>query len=134
MVTRFRTLAPHEPLDAVLDELIAGEQQDFPVMDNGQFVGVLSRGELVKQLSEGRRDAPVAEVMRRDCRTVEDHARLEDSFQLMGEEGCSMLPVVRDGQLVGMLTLENVGEWMMIQSALRQSKARSQVDDIFRPS
>ena len=133
MVTRFRTLAPHEPLAAALDELIAGEQQDFPVTDNGQLVGVLSRGDLVKQLSEGRRDEPVADVMRRDCRTVEDHASLEDSFQLMGEEGCSMLPVVRDGQLVGILTLENVGEWMMIQSALRQSKARSQVDDIFRP-
>ncbi|NIL96867.1 MAG: CBS domain-containing protein [Planctomycetales bacterium] len=134
MVTRFRMLAEDDSLDAVLDELMAGEQQDFPVVRNGQLVGILGRGDLMRQLTEGGRDALVGDVMRRDCRTVEDHAMLEDTFQLMREEGCRMLPVVHDGRLVGMLTLENVGEWMMIQSALRQAKARGQVDDIYRPA
>ena len=32
---------------------------------------------------------------------------------------CGIVPVVRFGQLVGLLTTENVGEFLMIQAALR---------------
>jgi len=39
-------------------------------------------------------------------------------------EDTSVLPVVAGGQLVGLLTTENLGEFMLIQSAL--SKAASQ--------
>jgi Zn-dependent protease/predicted transcriptional regulator len=133
MVTRFRTLHQDDEMDWVVNELLAGEQQDFPVVHDGHLVGVLRRGDLVKHLAEGRPSLRVGDVMRRDCGTVQDGAMLEDSFQRMREEGCSMVPVIRDGLLVGMLTLENVGEWMMIQSALRQAKTRGQVDNIFRP-
>ncbi len=47
----------------------------------------------------------------------------------MREAGCSTLPVVHNGHLVGMLTLENVGELIMINSALKQARARSTVED-----
>ncbi len=33
------------------------------------------------------------------------------------------IPVEHNGRLVGMLTMENVGEFIMIQTALRQAKA-----------
>jgi hypothetical protein len=38
----------------------------------------------------------------------------------MKETGCRTLPVVRGGELIGMISLENIGEWMMIQKALHQ--------------
>jgi predicted transcriptional regulator len=47
---------------------------------------------------------------------------LEEAFSRMQQCKCSTLPVVREGQLVGVLTLENIGEWVMVQTALeRQS-------------
>jgi predicted transcriptional regulator len=40
----------------------------------------------------------------------------------MRDSGCSALPVVHDERLVGLITLENVGELMMINSALNRAR------------
>jgi hypothetical protein len=39
--------------------------------------------------------------------------------------------VVRDGTVVGMLNLENVGEWMMIQTAFANLHGRTAGDKLF---
>jgi hypothetical protein len=44
----------------------------------------------------------------------------------MEESGCPAVPVVtEDGTVVGMLTLENVGELAMIHAALDRGRSRS---------
>ena len=131
MVTRFRTLFPQEPLSAALSELLAGQQQDFPVLEEDRIVGMLARKDLLAAIAEGRHDQPVGEVMRRDCPVADAGEMLDSTFQRMREGECATLPVLRDGQLVGIVTLENVGEWMMIQSALKKARARGDVDDIY---
>jgi Zn-dependent protease/CBS domain-containing protein len=132
MVTRFRAVAPTEPLSAAIQELLAGHQQDFPVMEGDRLVGMLIRRDLLAALAEGKHDLPIGDVMRRDVRTVDEAEMLDGTFQRMREGECSTAPVLREGRLVGLLTLENVGEWMMIQSALRKALARGDVEDIFR--
>jgi CBS domain-containing protein len=50
---------------------------------------------------------------------------LEGVFRRMQENGCPAVPVVEaDGSLVGMVTLENVGELAMVQAALSGARAR----------
>jgi predicted transcriptional regulator len=61
--------------------------------------------------------------MRRDFEAVDSHAMLEQAVQVLKRCGCRSLPVEHNGELVGMLALENVGEFMMIQSALQHAKA-----------
>jgi CBS domain-containing protein len=77
MMTRFRTLATHDPLTKAVQELLAGSQQDFPVIENDQPVGMLRRNDLVKALAEGRSEAVVTEAMCRDCETVDEAAPLK---------------------------------------------------------
>jgi CBS domain-containing protein len=60
--------------------------------------------------------------MQTTCPTIEDSAMLDAAFQLMREAECPLTPVLKNGRLVGLLTLENVGEWMMIASALKEPK------------
>jgi Zn-dependent protease len=132
MVTRFRTLSEHDRMPVVLEELLAGYQQDFPVMTDGRLVGILTRTDLMQALAEGRQGATVGEVMRRDCVPVSEGDMLERTFQRMREAGCPALPVMRQGELVGLVTLENVGEWMMINSAIHSRGARSEFDSVFR--
>jgi Zn-dependent protease len=121
MMTRFRALAADDPLDRAVDELLAGAQQDFPVLENGAAVGILRRNDLVKALADGRRSATVAEVMSRECESVEDTAPLTRTVEAMQGKPCGTLPVTHAGRVVGLLTLENVSEMIMINTALEQS-------------
>lgn len=123
MMTHFRALSPDDTLETAIQELLAGAQQDFPVTVAGQVVGLLLRADLLRALGEGSNQQRVGDVMRKECATVEDNEWLESTFQRMRESNCPSLPVVRSGQLVGMITLENVGELLMVDSALRESRA-----------
>ncbi len=123
MMTRFRSLAGHDPLSRAVDELLAGSQQDFPVLEDGRPVGILRRNDLVKALADGRRDATVIEVMCRDCQTVEASAPLRRTVESMQADQCATLPVIQDGRMTGLLTLENISEMIMINNALEQNRA-----------
>jgi Zn-dependent protease/predicted transcriptional regulator len=121
MMTRFRVLSEDDSLSTAIEELLAGAQQDFPVASDGQIVGVLPRQTLFKALSQGVQDTRVGEIMDRTCMVVEEDEHLDNTFQRMKELGCSTLPVVREGRVVGLLSMENIGEWAMIQSALKNT-------------
>jgi CBS domain-containing protein len=119
MMTRFRSLSVNDSLQLAADELLAGTQQDFPVLEENRFRGILGRDALVQGLKEMGPQTKVAEIMSPACRTVSERDLLESVMEQMGESGCSTLPVLRGEQLVGLVSLENVGELMMIRSALR---------------
>jgi len=131
MVTRFRTLDAASPLAVAIDELLAGSQQDFPVVSGEELVGILPRNVLIKALADQGKTTPVGNVMRTDCQVVDEADWLQSAFERMRESGCSALPVLQRGRLIGLLTLENVGEFMMINSALGTATPRAAVSDIF---
>lgn len=126
MITNFRALSPHEPLSRAVADILAGFQQDFPVVEDERVVGVLTRADLLRALVERGQDSPVSNVMRRDFATADVHEMLEDVAMRLSTGACSSLPVTRNGGLVGMITMENVGEFLMIQGALAEAQQRQE--------
>jgi Zn-dependent protease/predicted transcriptional regulator len=125
MMTDFKTLSPYDRLSRSIDLILAGSQQDFPVVDNGNLVGVLTRDALLASLARQGLDAFVSDVMERDFQTVDSHDMLESAFAQIENCACRTIPVVHGGQLVGLLTKDNVGEFLMIQAALGDRAERS---------
>lgn len=130
MVTRFVTLDVSDTLSDAVDELLAGTDHDFPVVEEGQVVGLLRRKDLIQALSERDRSTPVREVANTDVITTSPSAPLYEAFRQMSEANCSTVPVEEHGQLVGLLTLENVGEYIMISSAERTQAAGRRLTDV----
>ncbi|QXD16741.1 site-2 protease family protein [Rhodocaloribacter litoris] len=124
MMTRFRTLTPDDPLRVAVEELLAGSDQDFPVVRNGHVCGMLTRKRLLRALAEHGPQTRVGDVVPESDFVLEDTCMLDEAFQRMQEQGVEAAPVVRAGRLVGLLTLENVGELMMIHAALQQPASR----------
>lgn len=120
MLTDFRALSPHDPLQRAMELILDGSQQDFPVVEGGSVVGVLTRGDLLMSLAKKGQASPVADVMRRDVQVVDSSDMLERAFTRLQSYDCHMLPVTHNGQLVGLVTMENVGEFLMIQAALQK--------------
>jgi Zn-dependent protease len=119
MQTRFETLSPTDQLERVVKLILAGSQQDFPVVEDGQFIGVLTRDDFIKALSQQGQSTPVAEVIRRNIPSVDSHEMVETALMRLQESGAKTLPVMHGGRFVGLVTSENITEFLMIRSALR---------------
>ena len=118
MVTDFRTIAPDERIEHAARLLLAGSQQDFPVLKDGHVVGVLTHGQLIAALREHGAGTPVGHVMERQVRTAAADEPLEVALARGSAASTSLLLVLRNGRLAGMLTAENIGEFFMIRQAL----------------
>jgi Zn-dependent protease len=144
MLTRFRTLRASDTLRRAADELLAGSQQDFPVLaddaiaddDGSALLGVLTRTDLVRAVAQGNLDLPIASVIRAGCRTVReeddlrsaldraDHEPMDSSGHAEAHAHCPVIVVLRDDRdlpggrrIVGLITPDNVSELVMLRSA-----------------
>lgn len=123
MVTDFRTVSQFDPLLRVSDLLIIGAQEDFPVVDDGQMVGYVTREDLISGLARRGLGGRVGEVMRRRFLAANPFDQLEAVVPKMQSIAAESVPVVDRGQVVGLLTAHNVREYLMIQEALRRRRA-----------
>jgi Zn-dependent protease/predicted transcriptional regulator len=125
MIKDFRALRSDEPIARAVELLLAGHQQDFPVLagpEGDPPIGILTRADLMKEIAGGRTDTSVGDVARRVCGPVHPEEMLEDVFRRMQESGCPAVPVFEPGRgLVGMVTLANVGEFAKVAAALERA-------------
>ncbi|HWD41771.1 MAG TPA: site-2 protease family protein [Fimbriimonas sp.] len=117
MQTDFRTLSHGETLEGASKLLLSGSQHDFPVDTGEQVPGILTRSDLVNGLAVIGPSGYVAEVMQRAPRTVEPNLPLEDAVDLFSENDTSPILVMDHGQMVGLLTSENLSEFVMLETA-----------------
>ncbi len=125
MLSDFRVLSPHDSLSQAVEQILPGYQQDFPVLDDGRLVGILTRGDFLVALAHKNRDVTVAEVMKGDYQTADASEMLETVFTRLHSCDCHAMPVVKNGQLVGLISMDNVGEFVRIQTALGSTIAES---------
>jgi Zn-dependent protease/predicted transcriptional regulator len=117
MVTAFVSLETRHEIAHAVDLLLAGEQQDFPVMEGGQYLGMLSRADLLTGLRREGADAPLGRLVRTDVEPVELTMPLEAALLRMRAARLNALPVMARGRLVGLLTIENISELLLVQEA-----------------
>lgn len=114
MVTEFHTLEHGKTIRDAANLMLATSQQDFPVVHGDQVVGLLSRTLLLKALAQEGQDAYVAGVMDRDFLSLEPGTDLAEVLPLMAQAGRCAL--VMDGdKLVGLLTTENLSEFLLLR-------------------
>lgn len=123
MVTAFLSIETRHELSHAVELLLAGEQQDFPVLEEGQLLGMLSRDDLLRGMAKEGPAAPVGRLVRLDVSPIEASMPLDAALQRMSAARASALPVVSRGRLVGLLTLHNIHELLLVQEA-RQRHAR----------
>ena len=120
MMTDFQTLSPRDNLARVVGLILAGSQHDFPVVDGeGRVIGILERDAFIAALSSQGQSAPVVGVMRGNLPEVDSYEMVESALMRLQESGAKALPVTHLGRLVGLITAENITEFLMIRSALR---------------
>jgi CBS domain-containing protein len=120
MLTEYHTLMPMDSLGHAADLLLAGTQHDFPIVSvaDHSFQGLLTRSDLMTGLARGGRDALAGDYAKTGIPSVEASSPLVAAIARLREGQGPCLQVVDQGETVGLLTLENVGEFLMVREAL----------------
>lgn len=134
MLTDFRHLTSRDKLADAMRLILEGSQQDFPVMEEGRVAGILTRTDLLFALAEHGTDYPVTAIMRRDFLTTDYTEMLEVAFQRLQECNCHTMPVIHDGRLAGLLTMDNLGEYFLIQAAVKKNGRNSGTPAVLAPT
>lgn len=122
MLTHFQSLQPDDLLTKAVEHVLDGWQQDFPVVFGDHVLGMLTREDLMRALAQKGTDTHVRDAMNREIVTVDSHDMLEKALATLRTAKWRSAPVLHDGTLVGLLTMDHVGELLTIQTALRQAQ------------
>lgn len=119
---RTETVTPYHNFGQVLDSVLHGYQEDFPVVDEGgNIVGIVTRNEILAAAHSPDRYASVRDLMKTDVPTISPDADLfKDGYRILQESGLRALPVAKNGELVGMLTVDDVGQASLLRDLRKQ--------------
>ncbi|MDJ0853865.1 MAG: site-2 protease family protein [Desulfobacterales bacterium] len=118
MISDFRTLNINDSLDRAVALTLSGSQKDFPVVDGGRLVGILTQTDLLKALAEKDKHPTVATTIQTAYAEVDGGEMLESAFSKLRDCNCHTLPVMQADNVVGLVTMDNLGEYMRIQAAI----------------
>jgi CBS domain-containing protein len=102
------TIAPHQ---MVLEALMVMAEKNvgaLPVLENGLVVGVISERDYARKLVlHGRSSVgtPVRDIMSSPVVTVDSHQTVDTCMGIMTDSHLRHLPVVENGQLLGLLSI-----------------------------
>ena len=125
MITDFKYLEHQDDLAKAVALTIAGSQNDFPVLKDDKVIGVLTQKNLLSSLQSYGGKGAVTQAMQKSFSTVDAEEMLEGAFRKLTNCDCHTLPVLRDGFLIGLLTMENLGEFVHIHTALEGQRPYS---------
>jgi len=119
MLTDFATLSPADTLQDALDKAVHSLQDDFPVVRGSDMVGVISRQRILDALrAEG--NGYVQAVMNKIFEVSLRNDSLGSAFRKLTARSSSIIPVVEDQHLVGIVTLQNLMHSMTLLAETRK--------------
>jgi Zn-dependent protease len=121
MLTSFTTLAPDDRLSTAIERVEHGGQYDFPVMNDGRLVGLLTRHALIRGVARAGRQGRVADAMVRDVLTAAPDDMLAATLAVLEARQLPAAAVIQKDRVVGLLTVGSIAEFIKLQSQLDQA-------------
>jgi Zn-dependent protease/CBS domain-containing protein len=119
MLTDFATLSPADTLEDALDKAVHTLQDDFPVVRGADMVGVISKQKILDALrAEG--NGYVQAAMNRIFDVASKQESLASAFRKLASRNLSIIPVVDEQHLVGIVTLQNLMHSMALLAESRK--------------
>jgi stage IV sporulation protein FB len=105
----FVTINKSTSLSQVLEFIFHSHQEDFPVADGKDIVGFVTRQDIMSGLHSLGPGTKVGDIMRTDFPVIKDTDSLARAQDVMNEKSARAMPVMRDGHVAGIITLEDIG-------------------------
>ncbi|MBC7223147.1 MAG: CBS domain-containing protein, partial [Anaerolineae bacterium] len=98
------TVSPQTTVSEAAELMLRYGHEGFPVVQEGRVVGVVTRREIDKALHHKLGREPVEQIMIKGPIAVHPEDSVETLQTVMMEHGVGQVPVVQDGQVIGIVT------------------------------
>jgi Zn-dependent protease len=123
MLTEFSTLSPADTLEDALSKAVHSLQDDFPVVSGADLVGVINKQVIVEHLRrEG--NGYIQGAMNKAFETAGRNESLASAFRKLSTRGLTLIPVLDEDRLVGIVTLQNLMHSMGLLAEARRLRRR----------
>jgi Zn-dependent protease/CBS domain-containing protein len=124
MLTDFAILSPADTLEDALEKAVHSLQDDFPVIRGSDMVGVISKQKILQALrTQG--NGYVQSVMSKIFEVAARGESLASAFRKLTAKNLSIIPVVEDQRLVGIVTLQNLMHSMALLAESRKLRRQA---------
>jgi Zn-dependent protease/predicted transcriptional regulator len=117
--TDYEKLDQHETLGVAAEKLTSAANRGFVITSGGNYAGILTRNALLRGLNVYGKNGIIKEVMATNVEPVHPDMTLFDVYRNMQMNKYDMVPVRENEEFKGVLDLENINEFFMIQKAMQ---------------
>jgi len=125
MLTEFSTLSPADTLEDALQKAVHSLQDDFPVIRGADMVGVISKQAILRALRD-QGNGYVQSAMQKAFEIGSRSDSLAHAFRKITANNATLIPVVEQNRLVGIVTLQNLMHSMGLLAETRKLKRESE--------
>jgi IMP dehydrogenase len=100
------TASPEDTVDDAVELMERENVSGLPVVDGDELVGIVSNRDLRPMRHRGNKS--VEEIMTRDVVTVSEGFDSDEALELMHENRVERLPVVEEGNVRGIVTMDSI--------------------------
>jgi len=99
-----QVLSPEDTVSEAAERMRRTGHEGYPVVTDGDVIGLLTRRAVDRALQFKMADAPVTQVMKAGNVTVSSHDSVQYLQQLMIESGWGQIPVIEEDHIIGVVT------------------------------
>ena len=101
-------ISPKSSVESVIQAMYNTKHLGFPVIENGALIGMVTLHDINHTSSIDREAMIVGDIMSKEPLTLPPDAPLTEALKLMSGMNIGRVPVVRDGQVEGIVTRTDI--------------------------
>ena len=120
----FAVLSPADPVGRGIELIYQTGQDDFPVIQEGQLLGTVTRSGLVAAVNQHGAGTPVGNHLDHDPTLVSPRDNVSRVYEEIIGRGNASAIVVDGGEIVGLISPENISRYLELQSSIKAPRHR----------
>ncbi len=122
LMHQFTKLHAFETIESAITTLLDGQEKEFIVEQDNEIIGVVTRDEIIQGLRELGQNAHINRIINKEYMVLSPDMGLREAYEIMSRSKASICPVMENGELIGVLNMENITEVVMLENAGLQAK------------
>ncbi|KYG82477.1 site-2 protease family protein [Roseivirga echinicomitans] len=119
----FATMSGDTTLGDAAKNILNSQSTHFVVTDRGRIVGNINRNQIIKAITTHEEGTTLFEIMEPSTDSISSDTALKELLLNPVLKGGALIPVIEDGDILGVLNMENILEFV----AIRESKSNKRL-------